>query len=393
MKSRVITRNVWFLALVSLMADVASELLYPVVPVYLRTIGFTVFIIGLLEGVAEAVAGLSKGYFGQWSDRRGMRMPFVRIGYLLSAVSKPLMVASVQPAMVFLARTVDRLGKGIRTAPRDALLSAEAKATDKAKVFGFHRGMDTLGAVIGPLMALAFLHVFPGSYVSLFLLAAIPGLLAVALTFGVRENLQAEPLKPRPGFFDYFKYWRSSPVAFRRLVMPLTFFALFNSSDMLLILRMRELTGSDQIAIMAYILYNIVYALASYPLGSLADKLGMRAVISGGMLIFAGVYTGMGVGIGIFEGFVFFGVYGIYMAATEGVSKAWLAGVVPANETAIAIGLFSALQSLALMIASTMAGTVWAVYGATAAFFLTAIASLITFVWLLVSTKKSNYRN
>lgn len=393
MKSRVITRNVWFLALVSLMADVASELLYPVAPVYLRTIGFSVFIIGLLEGVAEAIAGLSKGYFGQLSDRRGTRIPFVRIGYLLSAVSKPLMVASVQPAMVFLARTVDRLGKGIRTAPRDALLSAEAKATDKAKVFGFHRGMDTLGAVIGPLMALAFLHVFPGSYVSLFLLAAIPGLLAVALTFGVRENPQTEPLKPRPGFFDYFKYWRSSPVAFRRLVMPLTFFALFNSSDMLLILRMRELTGSDQIAILAYILYNIFYALASYPLGSLADKLGMKAVFSGGMLIFAGVYTGMGVGIGMAEGFVLFGVYGIYMAATEGVSKAWVAGVVPSNETATAIGLFSALQSLALMIASTMAGAVWAVYGAKAAFFLTAMASMITFVWLLVSTKKSNYRN
>lgn len=388
MKNSVITRNVWFLALVSLMADVASELLYPVVPVYLKTIGFSVFLIGLLEGVAEAVAGLSKGYFGQWSDRRGTRLPFVRIGYFLSAISKPLMVASVLPFLIFMARTADRFGKGIRTAPRDALLSAEAGATNKAKVFGFHRGMDTLGAVIGPLLALAYLSAFPGAYVSLFLLAAIPGLLAVALTFGVKEKPAAEVAKPRPGFLDYFKYWKQSPVAFKKLVIPLIFFALFNSSDMLLILRMRELTGSDQTAIMAYILYNLVYALASYPLGSLADKVGMKAVFSSGLLVFTGVYSGMGLGISMVEGFVLFGIYGIYMAATEGVSKAWVSKVVPAHETATAIGLFSALQSLALMIASSVAGAVWALYGAAAAFLLTASASLATFVWVIWTTKE-----
>lgn len=389
MKSRIITRNVWYLALVSLFADIASELLYPVVPVYLKTIGFSVFLIGLLEGIAEAVAGLSKGFFGQWSDRKGSRMPFVRAGYLLSALAKPLMVASVQPFVVFLARTADRFGKGIRTAPRDAILAVEAGKENKARVFGFHRGMDTMGAVIGPLLALAYLSIFPGAYVSLFILAAIPGLVAVAFTFGVKEKQLQNDNITRPGFFEYFRYWKGSPKAYRQLMLPLIFFALFNSSDMLLILRMRELTGSDQTAIMAYILYNLVYAFASYPLGSLADKLGLKLVFSAGLLIFAGVYTGMGIGAGMIQGFVLFAIYGIYMAATEGVSKAWVSKVVPQEETATAIGLFSALQSLALMVASSLAGAVWALFGAGAAFFLTAAASLATFFWVIISTRKA----
>ncbi|MBK9290706.1 MAG: MFS transporter [Bacteroidetes bacterium] len=388
MRNKIITRNVWYLALVSLMADVASELLYPVVPVYLKTIGFSVFMIGLLEGIAEAVAGLSKGYFGQWSDRRASRMPFVRTGYLLSAVAKPLMVASVQPLIVFLARTADRFGKGIRTAPRDALLAAEAGKQHKAKVFGFHRGMDTLGAVFGPLLALAFLSAYPGAYVSLFLLAAIPGLIAVGLTFGVKEKKEEAAVKARPGFLEFFRYWRQSPATFRRLIAPMIFFALFNSSDMLLILRMRELTGSDQTAIMAYILYNLVYALASYPLGSLADKIGLKTVFSLGLVIFAAAYAGMGLQATLVQGFILFGVYGIYMAATEGISKAWVSKVVPPDETATAIGLFSALQSLALMLASSIAGAVWALYGATAAFMLTAAASMITLVWLQLAMRK-----
>ncbi|HMM10927.1 MAG TPA: MFS transporter [Bacteroidales bacterium] len=388
MSGRIITRNVWYLSLVSLFADVASELLYPVVPVYLKSIGFSMFLIGLLEGIAEAVAGMSKGYFGQWSDRRDSRLPFVRVGYLLSALAKPMMVASVQPVMVFFARTIDRFGKGIRTAPRDALLAAESGKEHKARVFGFHRGMDTLGAVIGPLLALVFLSVFPGAYVSLFLLATIPGLIAVAFTFGVKEKKLAEKTDPRPGFFEYFKYWRQSPPAFRKLMFPMIFFALFNSSDMLLILRMRDLTGSDQTAIMAYILYNLVYALASYPLGSLADKIGLKAVFSAGLLVFASVYAGMSIGGGLVHGFVMFGIYGLYMAATEGVSKAWVSKVVPQNETATAIGLFSAMQSLALMLASSIAGAVWAVYGAGAAFMLTAAASVMAFLWMLFSVSE-----
>src|SRR3981189_2404461 len=159
-----LTRTIWILSVISLLTDTASEMLYPVMPLYLKSIGFSIVLIGVLEGVAEAVAGLSKGYFGKLSDHTGKRMPFVQWGYTLSALSKPLMAVFVYPLWVFFIRTIDRLGKGLRTGARDAILSDEATPATKGKVFGFHRSMDTAGAVIGPLLALLYLQWHPGNY-------------------------------------------------------------------------------------------------------------------------------------------------------------------------------------------------------------------------------------
>ncbi len=199
------SRNVWILSLVSLFTDMASEMLYPIMPVYLKSIGFSIVFIGILEGVAEAVAGLSKGYFGHKSDTMGRRLPFVQIGYGLSALSKPMMAAFAYPLWVFFARTTDRLGKGIRTGARDALLSDEATPATKGRVFGFHRSLDTLGAVIGPLMALLFLQMHPGAYRTLFLIAFLPGALAIVCTWLVRERSKAHTLivrkTPLLGFY------------------------------------------------------------------------------------------------------------------------------------------------------------------------------------------------
>lgn len=165
-----ISRVVLILSFVSLFTDMASEMLYPIMPIYLQQIGFSVIWIGILEGFAEAIAGLSKGYFGKLSDRSGKRVPFVQAGYALSAISKPLLALFVQPLWIFTTRTLDRLGKGIRTGARDALLSDEAKESDKGKVFGFHRALDTMGAVLGPLLALLYLHYFPEDYRTLSLI-------------------------------------------------------------------------------------------------------------------------------------------------------------------------------------------------------------------------------
>ena len=203
-----ITRTIWILSLVSLFTDTASEMLYPVMPIYLRTIGFSMVLIGVLEGVAEATAGISKGYFGKLSDQIGKRAPFVRLGYALSAISKPLLAFFIYPWWVFFARTIDRLGKGIRTGARDALLSDESGTQNKAKVFGFHRSMDTLGAVLGPLVALLYLYFYPGSYKILFLIAFAPGLLAIAASFLLHERKKAPQLNIRPNsFFSFFGYW------------------------------------------------------------------------------------------------------------------------------------------------------------------------------------------
>ena len=159
-----ITRTVWVLSLVSLFTDAASEMLYPIMPIYLKSIGFSIVLIGILEGFAEATAGFSKGYFGKLSDNAGKRIPFVQIGYAFSAISKPMMAIFIYPIWIFFARTIDRFGKGIRTGARDALLSDEATSETKGQVFGFHRSMDTLGAVIGPSLALIYLYFYPQDY-------------------------------------------------------------------------------------------------------------------------------------------------------------------------------------------------------------------------------------
>lgn len=178
-----ITRTVWVLSLVSLFTDAASEMLYPIMPIYLKSIGFSIVLIGILEGFAEATAGFSKGYFGKLSDNAGKRIPFVQIGYAFSAISKPMMAIFIYPIWIFFARTIDRFGKGIRTGARDALLSDEATSETKGQVFGFHRSMDTLGAVIGPSLALIYLYFYPQDYKTLFFIAFIPGLLAVLASF------------------------------------------------------------------------------------------------------------------------------------------------------------------------------------------------------------------
>lgn len=205
---RYITNTVWVLSLVSLFTDTASEMLYPVMPIYLKTIGFSVILIGVLEGFAEATAGLSKGYFGKWSDHSGKRVPFVQLGYAFSAISKPMMILLRHPLWIFFTRTVDRFGKGIRTGARDALLSDEATKETKARIFGFHRSMDTLGAVIGPLFALFYLYFYPENYRTLFLIAFIPGVFAVFASLLLKDKRLAKipNEKKRLPFFFFFRF-------------------------------------------------------------------------------------------------------------------------------------------------------------------------------------------
>lgn len=373
---RYLTRAVWLLSLISLFTDLASEMLYPVMPLYLQSIGFSVFFIGLLEGVAEAVAGLSKGYFGQWSDRLGRRVPFVQWGYGLSALSKPMLAVLATPAWVLLARTVDRLGKGLRTGARDALLADETTPADRGKVFGFHRSMDTLGAVFGPLAALGWLVAHPGQYRPLFLWAFVPGVLAVGITLALRERRAVPSGRPVVPFWASFRYWRAAPPAYRRVVGGLLVFALFNSSDAFLLLLARQRGLSATAVIGLYILYNVTYVLSAWPLGYLADRLGPRRLLAAGLLVFAGVYGGMAF---VREGWAFaalFGLYGLYAAATEGVGKAWVSTLCARADTGAALGTLGGLSSLAALGASAGAGLLWQVYGPGLTFGLAAAVAL-----------------
>ena len=382
-----ITRSVWVLSIVSLFTDMASEMLCPVLPIYLQTIGFSILLIGILEGIAEATSGLSKGYFGQLSDSKAKRSPFVQIGYAFSAISKPMMAFFVYPLWILFARTLDRFGKGIRTGARDALLSDEATPATKGEVFGFHRSMDTLGAVLGPLFALIYLFYYPEDYINLFYIAFIPGALAVISTFFLKDKKRlAAPTKKKIGFFSFIDYWKKSPSEYKITARGLLFFALFNSSDVFLLLKAKEAGFDDTMVIGMYIFYNLVYAVFAFPLGRLADKLGLKRMFLFGLILFSLVYFGMAAFTSTYAFIVLFFGYGLYAAATEGITKAWLSNLVSKENTATAIGTFSAFQSICAMIASTLAGLLWYQFGADTSFLLTAIATV--FVILYFTIKK-----
>ena len=398
---RIITRTVMILSVVSLLADVASEMLYPVIPVYLKEIGFSVMLIGILEGVVNFTAGISKGYFGKMSDEKGVRLPFVKLGYLLSAVSKPLIAVFVYPVWIFFVRTIDRLGKGVRTAARDALLSQEATPATKARVFGFHRSMDTVGAAIGPVLALLFLFFYPGDYKTLFYLAFIPGMLSILFIFLLKEKKQPVSTLGKGNFFSFFKYWKIATPDFRKVVPGLLLFALFNSSDIFLLLITKETIGentltilgvtfnSDTITIGAYIFYNLIYAAASYPMGILADKLGFKKVILLGFLLFAIVYGGFAFNPSIGLIFILFSIYGIYAAATEGVIKAWITNLAHKENTATAIGFYTSCESICALFASIIAGALWTNFGSTSTFITTAAISLLVFIYFFLRIRNS----
>jgi len=385
--------------MVSLLADIASEMLYPVIPVYLKEIGFSILLIGTLEGVVGFVAGISKGYFGKLSDERGERLPFVKLGYLLSNLSKPLLALFTSVAWVFGIRTIDRLGKGVRTAARDAMLSQEASQDTKGRVFGFHRSMDTAGAAIGPVLALVYLYFNPGDYKTLFYLAFIPGILAVLLIYLVKEKKQPVTNSKKGSFLSYFKYWRTASPLFKKIVPGLLLFALFNSSDIFLLLVTKEKIGAgtidimgasfnaDSITIAAYVVYNLVFALASYPMGILADRMGFKKTILFGFVLFAVVYAGFAFNPSISIIFILFSVYGIFAAATEGVIKAWISNMAQKEHTATAIGFYTSCESICAFFASIIAGGLWEFFGSQTTFLSTAFVSIVVCFYFLLKLK------
>ncbi len=398
---RIITRTVLILSFVSLFADVASEMLYPIIPVYLKEIGFSVLWIGILEGFVNFAAGISKGYFGKLSDEKGSRLPFVKLGYFLSAISKPLIGFFTAALWIFFVRTLDRLGKGVRVAAKDALISQEATKETKARVFGFNRSLDTAGATIGPAIALVFLLYYPGEYKTLFYIAFIPGIISVLFLFLLKEKKQPASTLEKGNFFSFFRYWKIATPEYKKLVTGLLLFALFNSSDVFLLLKTKEVIGddtirilgttftSDTITIAAYVLYNLVWALGSYPLGALADKIGFKKLFLIGLLIFATVYAGFGFDPSITIIFLLFALYGIFSAATDGISKAWITNIAHNKNTATAVGFYTSCQSICTLGASTIAGFIWSNLGSSYTFIMTAAIAFFVMTYFFLSFRKN----
>jgi MFS family permease len=374
MKLKNLPKQVVMLGLVSLFTDVASEMLYPVTPIFLTVVlGSSMAVVGIIEGLAEVTAGLLKGYFGRLSDKKKKRSIFVVLGYALSALSKPLPGFFPALSAVITSRVTDRVGKGIRTAPRDALLSSYAEGNTGA-VFGFHRGMDTLGAALGPVGALILLYFYPGDYTLIFLVAFVPSIIAVSFTLFVKDNPASFKNTTKR---NYAEFWQSAPSGYKTILLLITIFSLVNSSDVFLILKSKDISNSASLAIWGYIFYNLVYALASYPIGKYSDKIGKKKVYVTGLYIFAGVYLGFALFPDISFIWVLFALYGIYAASTEGVVKAWVSDLIPDEQRGSAIGLLTMFTSLSLMLGSFVAGFLWDQFGSMVPFLLSSIVSAV----------------
>jgi len=396
LKSKV-PKNVFILGLVSFFNDMASEMVYPIVPIFLTTIlKVSTPVVGLIEGIAEATAAVGKFIFGYLSDKIGSRKPFVISGYSFSTISKVLIgLANVWP-MVLLARFIDRLGKGIRTGARDSLLLQNTTKHNKGFIFGYHRAFDSLGAVMGPIIGLILLYFFKDNLRMVFYFAAIPGVIGVLLLiFFVREKVRPRnfisPQEPSPfggipsrkkfqglHFADNFSLiWKNKKLSL--FFIASIIFSLGNSSDAFLILRAKNLGLTTIMVVLTYVVYNLSQTLLSTPMGKLADRIGAKKVFEGGLLAFTLVY--------FFFGFIknpvfiwlLFPIYGIYIAATDGVSKAYVAEFITEKESGSYFGLYQSATAISAFFASWMAGILWYKINPSATFYYGAIMALIAF--------------
>lgn len=382
-----VTRTVFILGLVSLFTDISSEMLYPIIPLFLtEVLRAPVAIVGVIEGIAESTARLLQVFSGWLADKRPRRRPLVAGGYSLSAAAKPMLALAAGWPAVLLARFVDRVGKGLRNPPRDALIADSSPVSVRGRAYGFHRSLDTIGAVVGPLITLLLLFWLGARYRLLFLLAFIPAILGVLLIFLVRErartvSMGAKSLRLSLAQFD------------RRFILFIAItlvFAIGNSSDVFLLIRARNFGFAPSTVVMLFVVYNVVYALVSFPAGIISDRVGRRAVMVGGLLVFAAVYLGFAFAGDAYSMWLLFPAYGVYVGMTEGIGKAWVTDLVPHDKVATALGVYQTAIGSATLVASTIAGVLWTYVSIPAPFIFAAGMALLAAVLFTVGFRKSS---
>ncbi|OGH04537.1 MAG: hypothetical protein A2W22_04700 [Candidatus Levybacteria bacterium RBG_16_35_11] len=375
-----IPKNVVFLGFVSLFNDIASEMIYPIVPIFLTSVlGIPVSIIGAIEGFAEGTASLTKFVFGYVSDRFYKRKIFVTLGYSFSAISKPLIGLAYSWPFVLFARFFDRLGKGVRTSARDSILLQNATPKNKGYIFGFHRAMDSMGAVLGPLIALVLLYLLQDNMRLVFFIAFIPsviGIILLILFVKERKNPKGEKK------FNFNFKWSSLNPNFKFFLIVSLIFALGNSSDAFLILRAQNLGLGVLLTTLTYVLYNTSQTVFATPAGALADRIGAKKVYSYGLLVFAAVYFCFGIINNPFWIWFLFPIYGIYIATTDGVSKAYVSEFMTEKESGTYFGIYQSGIALCTFLASFIGGLIWTSFGPSYTFYYGAAAALIAFVLL-----------
>jgi len=366
-----LSRNALLLGWVSFLTDLASEMVYPIIPLFITTtLGASVLTLGVIEGVAEGVASLMKAASGLLSDRFRRRSPFIAAGYGLSAVGKIILASSTVWYTALASRTLDRFGKGLRGSPRDALLAESVAPEHRGKAFGIHRGMDTMGAVCGPLLALLVLSQAHPDLRRVLWYAVLPAIASVLVAFIVRDVV-----KPRQRGEAAAKHPPLSPVM-RHYLIGWGVFACANSSDAFLLLRTKEMGFAIQGTILLYTAYNVVYALASPFLGKLSDRVGRKVLLLGGLVVFALVYASIGLAQAPWHLWVLFAIYGLYIAATDGIGKALAVDLAAPEARATAIGWLGLVSGLGAVTAGVLGGVLWNYVGSWATFLLGSVGAL-----------------
>ena len=368
-----VSRNVFFLGWVSLLTDMSSEMIFNVLPLFLlNVLKVSTPIIGLIEGIAEGTASLFKLVSGWLSDRLGQRKSLTVLGYSLSTLSKPFLYIASSWGVVLAVRFTDRVGKGVRSAPRDALVADSTLDSERGRSFGFHRGMDTAGAVLGIALAALIVYLVEReafqltwhAFRALVLSGIGPAVLAVLiLLFFVREKKKAALRKPgEPAAPQAISEARAKTALDRRFKLFLVMMVLFtlgNSSDAFLILRAQNLNFSVFWVLVLFVVFNVVYALAAMPAGIVSDRLGRKRVIVAGWTIYALSYLGLGLASAKWEVWLLFALYGLYYGISEGVTRAFVSDLVPEERRGTAYGWYHAAVGVSLLPASVIAGLLW----------------------------------
>jgi MFS family permease len=386
-------RAVWLLGWVSLATDAASESIYPLLPFFLTTVlRAGALSLGVIEGAAEAVNSLLKILSGRQADKSREKRPLVLLGYSVSSAAKPFIAIVTSPIQVFVVRILDRLGKGVRGAPRDAMLGSWATAENRGRVYGVHQAMDNLGAVIGPALATLFLLFYPGRYRTLFALTIIPGAISVLLILLVPERdddasvrLKADTTDNPVPVVSGFRGADALPSGFTRFMIVLSIFSLGNSTDAFLLLRLTDAAGGATYVPLMWAGIHVVKSAVSFVSGGWSDRVGRRTVIATGWIVYAVVYTGFAFSTGLTALVTWFIVYGFYFGFAEGTEKALVADLAPASRRGAAFGIYNAVIGFGALTASIVFGMVWKLFGAPIAFGVGAALAFVATTLLFVA--------
>lgn len=394
-----LSRNVIILSIVSFFTDIATEMLYPIMPLYLSDIGYGVILIGLIEGITQLFAGVIKLASGVYSDHLQQRKGLINTGYTISAIAKPLMALFPTYWAIFGFRLLDRFGKGIRNAPRDAMLADVSTLVNRGRVFGFHRAADTLGATLGPLITLAIMYFYSENISLIIALTVIPGIGAVVAGWFIKESKKKTelPTSEKGGIKGLYRrlktHYQTASPNYKRVLYLISAITVIKSTDIYLLLRARELGLSDLLIISAYVAYNLTGTLIIYYLGSLSDRIGFAKTFAIGALSLGATYMLLSQNeLPLVLVFVAFIIYAIFQSVYEGLTSAWMSLHIKQKDRATGLGVMMAFQAVATLIGTLVIGFAWAGFGAKTVFAITGLLAVGLAIYL-ISIQQRDYQS